>query len=175
MIENLQLKPQRVFAHECDFGTSAARFLWMKMINNHQYVEKCFPIGFVLFFYASQTNASGVRVPTPNPEIWALLDGHVVNDPDSPLHGITLPDPRGRFLKGHNIQGLTGGQSTINITHNHGGATGATDDRQPDFQADGGGDYNTGATHTHAMSSAWSSAEPVIPPYVEIQMYMRIK
>lgn len=174
-IENIQLKPQRVFNNEADFGTSAARYLWQKMINNHNFVEKCFPIGFVLFFYGSQTYADGNLIESPNPEIWALLDGHVVNDPDSPLNGVTLPDIRNYFLKGSTTEGIIGGQNTINISHSHGGFTGVTDDRQPDVQADSGNDYNTGAPHQHAMSSAWSTVENVIPPYVELQMYMRIK
>jgi hypothetical protein len=174
-IENIKLKPPRIFTHEADFGTSAARYLWQKMINNQAFVEKCFPIGYVLYFYASQTDANNVPVTAPNPEIWGLLDGHTVNDADSMLHGVVLPDLRGYFLKGGAIQGLTGGQSTINISHSHGGQTGVTDDRQPDVQASYGGGYNTGCPHYHAMSGAWSSTENIIPPYVSMQMYIRIK
>lgn len=174
-IENLQLRPQRIYAHESDFGTSAARYLWQKMINNHAFVEKSFPIGFVLSFYASQTFPDGTRIQDPNPEIWQLLNGSTVNDPDSPLNGVVLPDFRDLFLKGATQQGIQGGQYTINISHSHGGQTGVTDDRESTPYADSGNDYNTGSPHTHSMSSAWSSAENVIPPYIELQMYMRIK
>lgn len=174
-IENVQLKPQKMFTHETDFGTSAARYLWQKMINNQNFVEKCFPIGYVLYFYASQTYANGSPIETPNPEIWALLDGHTIVDSDSPLNGVALPDLRNLFLKGATTQGLTGGQSTININHSHGGITGTTDDRQPDVQARSSGGYQTGAPHYHSMSSAWPTNENVIPPYVELQLYVRIK
>jgi hypothetical protein len=174
-IENVQLKPLRIYSHEADFGTSAARYLWQKMINNHNFVEKSFPIGYVLYFYASQTYANGDPVSSPNPEIWGLLDGHTVNDLDSPINGVVLPDLRNYFLKGGATQGLTGGQPTINISHSHGGQTGVTDDRQPDYQARSAGGHNTGSPHVHSMSSAWSTVESIIPPNVELQMYMRIK
>ena len=175
MIEEVKLKPQRIYAHESDFGTTAASFLWQKVINNQHFVEKCFPIGFVLFFHASQTYANGNPIEAPNPEIWQPLNGTTVNDPDSPLNGVTLPDLREKFLKGSETQGLTGGQLTINLNHSHGGITGVTDDRQPDVQADAGGGYNTGAPHYHGISSAWSGAEPITPPYIDLQAYMRIK
>ena len=174
-IENVQLKPPRIYSHEADFGTSAARYLWQKMINNHNFVEKCFPIGYVLYFYASQTYANGDPLVTPNPEIWALLDGHTIIDPDSSLNGVVLPDLRNYFLKGSGTQGLIGGQPTINLAHSHGGVTGTTDDRQPDVQARSAGGHNTGSPHNHSISSQWSSSEPIIPPHVELQMYMRIK
>lgn len=175
MIEEVKLKPSRLFLHESDFGTTVASFLWQKIINNQHFVEKCFPIGYVLFFYASQTYANGTPVSPPNPEIWQPLNGTTVNDTDSPLHGVTLPDLRQLFLKGSSTQGITGGQLTINLQHAHGGQTGVTDDRQPDFQADGGGDYNTGAPHTHAIANSWSTAEPITPPYIDLQAYIRIK
>lgn len=175
MIEEVKLRPQKMFVHESDFGTTAASFLWQKIINNQHFVEKCFPIGYVLFFHASQTYADGTPVTAPNPEIWQPLNGTTVNDPDSPLNGVTLPDFRQKFLKGSNTEGLTGGQLTINLQHNHGGATGVTDDRQPDSQADAGGGYNTGAPHTHSISSNWSTAEQITPPYIDLQAYIRIK
>lgn len=174
-IENVQLRPQKMFSHESDFGTSAARFLWQKIINNQSFVEKCYPIGYVLFFYASQTYPDGNPIPTPNPEIWALLDGHTVADADSPLNGVTLPDFRYKFLKGSETEFVLGGQETINISHSHGGVTGVTDDRQPDVQASSSGGYNTGTAHNHAMSSAWSTVEPIVPPHTELQAYIRIK
>lgn len=174
-IENIKLRPQRIFSHEADFGTSAAQYLWQKMINNHSFVERCFPIGFVLYFYGSQTYANGTRIADPNPEIWALLDGHVVNDPDSPLHGVTLPNVNTFFFKGGTSEFSQGGQPTINLAHSHGGATGVTDDRHPIDEADHGGNYASGSPHFHAISTMWSSVEPIIPPYVDLQMYMRIK
>ena len=87
-------------------------------------------------------------------------------------HNIYL---RNKFIKGSATPHLTGGQPTINLNHNHGGIVGYTDDRQPDFQADAGTNYVTGNNHTHSMSSAWSSTENVIPPYADLQAYMRIK
>lgn len=172
---NPLIRPRLLRGHETDFGTTIAASLWLRLINNHAWVEKSIPLGMVLFFYTSQTEADGTPITQPNPDIWQPCDGRTINDPDSPLNGQTLPDLRDLFVKGSSTPGQTGGQSTVNLSHNHGGATGVTDDRQPDFQADHGTDHLTGAPHTHSIDSRWSSTESVIPKYFGLQAFVRFK
>ncbi len=170
-----QLKPSRIYANESNFGSSAASFIWKKIVNNQNWIEKNIPIGYIIYLYSSQTLANGFPIDLPNPNIWVKCNGTLISDINSPLNGQTTPDLRNKFFKGNSTIGLLGGQSTINLQHNHGGQTGVTDDRQPDVQADAGGGYNTGAPHTHSINSQLSTVEPIIPPYVELQIYMRYK
>jgi hypothetical protein len=169
------LKPTRIYANETDFGTSAASFIWKKIVNNQNWVEKNIPIGLIIYFYASQTLDTGVPVAVPNPEIWTKCDGSLITDSNSPMNGQHAPDLRDKFFKGSDTIGSTGNQTTINLQHSHGGQTGVTDDRQPDYQARSAGGHNTGSPHYHAISSSLSTVEPIIPPYVELQIYMRYK
>ena len=45
------------------------------------------PIGSIIAFHPNITSP-----PLEVPEGWMACDGNVVNDPDSPLNGLTLPD-----------------------------------------------------------------------------------
>ena len=173
MSDEIILRPKRLLTHEVDFGTTVCPSLWLKAINNLKFVEKSFPIGYVLFFYASQTNISGNAIDKPNPEIWKELDGRVVNDIDSPLNGITLPDLRNRFLKGSNTYGSFGGQETINLSHNHGGLTNYFNNRTSG--ADSGNNHTGGSNHAHPIGSNLSSNENVVPPFVSFAAYVRYK
>lgn len=63
--------------------------------------------------------------PTPETPIpsghFALADGSVVNDPESPFNGQTLPDLTGKFIMGvapANI-GSAGGSNTLDLSHSH--------------------------------------------------------
>ena len=175
MIEIPELKPQSLKSHECDFGTSISKYLWNKVINNHAWVERNIPIGFIMYFHGSRTFANGNPITPPNSDIWVLCNGDLISDIDSPLNGQATPDMRNLFLKGSSTIGQLGGQDTINIAHSHSGITGITNDRHVIDTADNGGDANTGAPHYHTINSVWSSSESVIPPYIELQMYMRKK
>lgn len=169
------LKPTRIYANETDFSSSAASFIWKKIVNNQNWVEKNCPVGFIIYFYASQTLANGSPIDLPNPSIWHKCDGSLISDSDSPLNGQNAPNLMDKFFKGSSTIGSTGNQTTINLQHSHGGQTGVTDDRSPNYPARTAGGHNTGSPHTHAISTALSSVEPIIPPYVELQIYMRYK
>ena len=56
------------------------------------------------------------------PENWKICDGQRVDDPLSPLNGQTLPDLRGRFVRGamESTVGTQGGADTYQQTHSHG-------------------------------------------------------
>jgi hypothetical protein len=73
------------------------------------------PVGTVISWW--RPNAT---MPLPS-EDWAIADGSVVNDPDSPLYGQALPNLTDRFVMGvapGNI-GVTGGTNTLNLSHRH--------------------------------------------------------
>lgn len=176
MINIPSLKPETLRDIEIDFGTSIASSIWRKVVDNYQWVEKSVPVGFILFFYGEITEADGTPKDPPNPDIWGYCDGSIINDPDSPLNGQALPNLIDLFPKGSDTIGTLGGQSTIDISHSHGGATGATDDTtKPFFTADNGNDRREGSLHTHSMNTKWPTDEPIIPKYFSVQPYMRYK
>lgn len=174
IISNIK-RPEDLASHEVDFGTAVAESLWKKTGFMQNWLNSSIPIGYLLFHHGGQTLANGDPITPPNPETWALCDGSQIIDANSPLNGQFTPDLRKIFLKGATVIGLTGGQTTINISHSHGNNLVVENDDNGNTNARSGGDYNAGTPHTHAVSSAWSSAEPNIPPFKELQIYMRKK
>lgn len=168
------VKPEILKALESDFGTTISASIWMKLINNQNWIEKSLPIGAILFFYNSQTKADSSPIERPNANIWIELKGQTISDPNSILNGQTLPDLRDLFLKGASVQGSVGGQSTLNIQHSHHGVTGYTDDRQ-EQNANRGTKFQTGALHCHPLGLVWSTAEPIIPKFFSMQTFMRFR
>lgn len=169
------LKPDLLQAHESDFGTSIAQSLWDKVANYHNWTNSSIPVGYLLFFYGAQTLFNGVFIEPPNPNLWVLCNGDLIDDVDSPLHGQYAPDLREKFLKGGNQIGDTGGQTTINLNHDHGTTLVPENDESGHSNARMGGNYVAGALHTHVIGSQWSSAEPILPPFREVQIYLRKK
>jgi hypothetical protein len=99
------------------------------------------------------------------PEEFALCDGSVVADADSPLNGQTLPDlnSTNTFLRGNATSGGTGGAATH--IHEYGVTDGAS------ALPDGGGSV-----------FGWSVGDPqgtdpadTIPPYMDVVWIIRIK
>lgn len=168
-------KPDNLETHEVDFGTAVATTLWKNTGFMQNWIEKAIPVGYLLFFHGGQTFPNGEPIPSPNQDLWVLCDGRQIIDPNSPLHNQFTPDLRKIFLKGGHEIGLKGGQSTINLQHNHGDTLEMENDDNGNTNAKGGGDYVSGNFHTHSISTAWSSAEPIIPPFKELQIYMRKK
>lgn len=168
------IRPDTIKGPESDFGTSIAASIWRKIVNNHTWIEKSLPIGSILFFQASTTEANGTPIDPPNPNIWTICDGSVINDIDSPMNGQATPNLKNKFPKGASTDLINGGNSTINIQHSHGGRTGVTDDRA-DVVADIGVDHSIGAPHYHSINNQWSTAEPIIPKYFAVQAFIRYK
>ena len=170
-----EFKPAKLRSMEADFGTSVSSYIWNKIIHNHAWVEKAIPIGYILYFYKAQTDAAAVEVANPNSDIWVYCDGSVISDADSPLNGQNTPDLRTKFLKGSDSAvGTLGGQETINLQHNHGGATGFFNDAINN-NADSGSAHDSGSNHNHALFNSWSTVQPVVPVYFEVQAFMRYK
>lgn len=82
------------------------------------------------------------------------------------------PDLRDRFVVGAGSTyavGVTGGATTVNLQHNHGGATGGV-------SFGGGGSLTAGAldtTHTHSISNDLSTTQSILPPYYALTYIMK--
>jgi len=73
------------------------------------------PVGTVISWWRADAST-----PLPSDE-WAIADGSIVNDPESPLYGETLPNLTDRFVMGAapgNI-GTAGGANILNLAHSH--------------------------------------------------------
>ncbi len=73
------------------------------------------PVGTVISWWRSDANT-----PLPSDE-WAIADGSIVADPESPLNGQTLPDLTDRFVMGVAVDavGQAGGSNTLDLSHRH--------------------------------------------------------
>lgn len=156
---------------EKDFATTVAQSLWQKASMAINAFDKCYPIGTVMYFYATQSALPSL----PDVGHWQILNGGTVTDPNSPIFGQSLPNFGGYLIK-HPANGqldlVTGGVNSINLTHSHGGATGVTNDND-DFQLDNGGEREEAGPHFHPISSDLSTYN-LIPEYVQLQCYIRI-
>ncbi len=86
------------------------------------------PVGTVIDWYRP---TAGTAVPAG----WKIMDGTVVNDPASPMHGLTVPDMTGKFTRGVSAGsqasiGATGGSDShdhsVDYAHGHVGGSFST-------------------------------------------------
>ena len=164
--------PALLKTFEADFGTSIAQTLWQRIIDHLNWLNTALPVGSVLYFYASQTYANGSQIAGPGP-CWQLCDGAEITDPNSPLVGQFTPNMLGRFLKGSETPDQIGGSDTVNLAHNHGGATGAIFDGENNFNSGGDNEQGGPSFHNHTISTDLGVILR-LPPYAELQPYMRI-
>ena len=109
------------------------------------------PVGSVT---AWLKNLSGVPALTAD---WAECAGQILNDPASPLHGVTLPDlnnGHGRFLRGALISGGVGGIDYFGTA-----------------SADNAG---VGATFA-AVTTDFSPGAMPFPPYYEVVWIIKVR
>jgi hypothetical protein len=73
------------------------------------------PVGSVISWWRPD---AGTLLPSDR---WAIADGSVVADPESPLYGKTLPNLTDRFIMGVTAEniGAMGGSNTLNLSHSH--------------------------------------------------------
>jgi len=172
-LEANNVRPDTIRGLEADFGSSTARYIFRKLAANLLFNHESYPIGFIKFFYQQQVLTDGNLIPPPNPEQWVLCDGSLISDSQSILDGRNAPNMVGLFPK-YDAQDLVGGQNDINLRHNHNGNTAYASDAQ-DYNTDGGGGSHGGSFHRHSIPSNLSSTENVVPPFAEVQPYMRYK
>lgn len=157
---------------EKDFGTSIAQALWLKAARSVNALDKCYPVGAVLFMFNAQDNLPA----QPDPAYWQLMDGGTVINPNSPLLTQVLPNVDNLFIrhpKTSEVVFSVAGSNTINLGHNHSGETGYSNDRN-DFQMDGGGERAEAENHRHTISSDLGATLDIIPLYTQVQCYVRI-
>lgn len=128
------------------------------------------PIGGWIWWWPPAATA------TPPPG-WVVLDGSVLNDPESPYDGGNVPNLINFFARGFGgAQGGDAGVANANVntggasTHNHGGATGLTSIGAFTNVAGGASLGLTTDPHLHGISA--SSHNPL---YVGFLPIMRIK
>lgn len=179
MIITPQTKPALMRSLEADFGSTIAAAIWKKIVAHQNWMDKNVPVGIIMFFYGSQLYANNDPIEPPN-GCWQICDGGEVTDANSPLLGQFLPDLRELFLKHGETIGDTGGTDTFTLEHNHGGAT-TTDkymsnpDNPSDINSDDAPDEPLGSFHAHSIGMDLVASSYVkVPPYVELQPYMRI-
>jgi hypothetical protein len=73
------------------------------------------PVGTVVSWWRATADT-----PLPSDE-WAIADGSIVTDSQSPLNGKTLPNLTNRFVMGVTADsiGQLGGNNTLNLNHSH--------------------------------------------------------
>lgn len=110
--------------------------------------------------------------PPALPAGWAPCNGQVLNDPQSPLHGRTLPNLNGeqRFLRGGTTSGILQAQSLQTHTHHDSGHNHAFS--RPRWFANetpnGNGMYNPESNTADPQSSFTSPGYANLGPPVEI-------
>ncbi|MDZ4810774.1 MAG: hypothetical protein SGI96_21265 [Bacteroidota bacterium] len=174
MITIPEKKPELLKNLEVDFGTTIAQSIWQRVAWQLNFMSASVPIGLIMYFYQSQTLAGGGSIPAPV-GTWQFCDGVSITDADSPLFGQNTPDFRLLIKKQDTPILTTGGVATHDLAHDHEGFTGFTTDLEAgNFRTDFGFDKAQGNSHRHAILSALGDIS-TLPPYVELQPYMRIK
>lgn len=173
------VRPELLRNIETDFGTTIAEAIWRKILDNINWMNAQLPVGLVMFFYSdiryAQTtldNPGFIAAPGPS---WKAMDGSVVNDPLSPLNGVTIPNLLNYFPK-HAQDGqigIIGGHPTVTIYHDH-GSTGYTDTNEHNRTTDNNPEQRGPNVHNHGIfAEQWTIAN--IPLYFTLQPYIRIR
>jgi hypothetical protein len=166
-------KPALLRSIETDLGTSIAKGIWGRLKDQLQWINESIPLGGVYFFYDSQTYANGSPIADPN-SCWQFCDGSPIVNPNSPMFGQNTVDLRDLFGRGGTLAEFTlGGQSTINLDHDHDATTTAQSALNNETQTRSGNAGMAWGTHTHPVSLQLLTV-PNIPPFVELQPYMRV-
>ena len=172
MITDPTKRPENLNSIEVDFGTTISGSIWKKVRDLEIFINDNLPIGLVIQFHASQQYANGLSIDLPGTQ-WQFCDGTVVSNPESPLLGVSVPDLRSKFLAGDEPLGVFGGGTNHNLSHNHGGVTLDGSDKATETQSDPGFVYLEGSIHNHSVATSNLAMTP-LPPYRELQFYMRI-
>jgi hypothetical protein len=169
------IKPQLLKQHEVDFGTTASENLVKRVVEFLNFVEKSLPIGIIIFVYQSMTDSNGNQIPLPSSN-WKFCDGSLVTNTQSPLFNQHVPDLRGRYLKMSATNqpiGTLGGNSSVNLTHNHGGWVWHFTDLEGNWDTDNGSAMPQGDSHTHQIYNDLGIYQ-LNPQHIVLQPYMRI-
>jgi len=145
------------------------------------------PLGAVLDWY--RFNAS-----EPVPEGFAICDGSVIVDGESPYVGQNAPNLQDKFVRGVTTVGAigtSGGADLVSVAHTHpnphthSGTTGTSDHNGVNFTIAGGGGtpalddhrhaYTTGQPSNASTGASSLTSVATIPSYVGLLKIIRIK
>lgn len=173
---SLPSPPRKFTANQKNFATSIATDLWQHAAQMLEYINGSYPLGMLIFVYKSQP---GMPANSPDPAHWHYMDGSVVDNPNSPFDGMTFPDLRGKFVRPRcttlsETQAQITGSDTMNLGHSHGGLTGSATDATVFLLQSGGALGAAIGFHTHSLSTENATVVNIVPPTVELQVYMRI-
>jgi hypothetical protein len=118
-------------------------------------IDLMLPVGCVTGYLKSLSNVPAL------PGTWVECNGQLLNDPQSPVNGQTLPDLNGaggpqRFLRGAATSGGTGGGDMLTIS------------------SEVPVDNNMDASTTTVVAGPQSDL-PILPSYYEVVWVMRVK
>jgi hypothetical protein len=128
---------------------------------------------------AYATNQPGVL--TPEPTVFQMADGGEITEPTSPLRTIIptsrfTPDIRNRVMRGANasttIGNELGGAASVNLEHDHGGATGAA--AFAITVEEGTDGYAGPPSHFHVIADDLDAAEPLAPAHMKMNFFLKI-
>ena len=157
---------------EVKYGRSVTEETVRKMVQDVNLLGRLAPIGCVR---GIQLNQIGVQVPDSN--IWQLMDGSEITNPNSPLRTVGLtqrfvPDLIGNYLRGAPNVSINnfGGSPTVSIAHDHGG-TGVTGGG---IRGEEGDEKTASVPHAHPITSNFSATEPLEPAHQRLAFYLKI-
>jgi len=178
-ISTPSLKPPLLKSIESDFGTSIASSLWKKVVDNLNWYNANVPIGLGIWFFGNQRLADGspgTFITEPFTNEWIRMTGSVLNDSTSPLDGQTITDYQFKFVKHSVTSGVSGGSATVDISHNHSGTTGVTNDRTEASNLRSDDDDNEvehGGPHSHPISAKSPFTFNTVTKEIQIALYIR--
>ena len=118
------------------------------------------PIGTIIPWAKNLTGVPAL------PEGWLECNGQTVDDPQSPLNGVALPNLNGgnKFLRGNTTSGGTGGSSSVSHYHN------------VIYNTAKYGVYNGDTSVVYTVDSATSSTTiNTQPQYYDVVWIMRVR
>lgn len=145
---------------EVDVDRPVSEELVRKLFQNINLLLNLVPIGGVEVF-----NVNQVGVPEPSVTLFQYCNGDEITDATSPLASSGLshyytPDIRSKYVRGadgsETLLTETGGNTTVNLAHDHTGFVGNVT-KAPGESFGFGGIYGGDLTHKHSLASALGS------------------
>ena len=159
--------------NEVKYTASVQEETTRKMVQDMNFFGELAKIGSIR---AVQLNQPGVAAPDPT--ILMLCDGDEITNPNSPLRTMGLtqrfaPDLVSKYLRGATTATLnpSGGDATINLSHNHSGQTGSVSGT---IRGEEGDERTARVPHSHPINADLSAATPLEVAHQQIAFYLKI-
>lgn len=160
---------------EASYQTPTHQELVRKFARNFNFLGNLIPVGAIIYVEINK-----VGVPAPDENVWQLCNGDEITNVNSPLRSVGIiqrftpnllgKHPRSAMDPNLNTQG---GTYSYDLSHSHGGATGANTPPAPNtLEQDG--PRRVGPTHTHSISVDLKDVVLDFPAAVKYVPYMKI-